>query len=123
MTTTAKTNSNTYMHLRRPSYAEADLPAYFKRPTAEEQDAFNASVAMLQAKAGIKAELVSTQPKLAPLAQVLPPGASPGNTLPIGQEQEAVTAQPARACIAKNKEKNSENMHIVDNYLIELTNS
>ena len=45
MGTQAKTNPNVTMNLLKLGYAEADIPAYFKRPTAEEQAAFNASQA------------------------------------------------------------------------------
>jgi hypothetical protein len=45
MVTQAKTNATAYMNLRHIGYADEQIPAYFKRPTPEEQAAFNEAIA------------------------------------------------------------------------------
>ena len=44
MVTQAKRNANVRMQLRRLNYAEADIPDWFKKPTAEQQVAFDAAL-------------------------------------------------------------------------------
>ena len=87
------------MNLVKLGYAEADMPDYFLKPTAEEQAAFNAS----QAQAGTPREaplpeagtIAGTIAGIADTAGIagragLPQ--APGTGLPIGLVREAVTA-------------------------------